>query len=57
MSLFLCDVDITIFLFFCSIVTAKKIVNMKKIRTFTLDVVVLATCSINLLRNVFFVLI
>ena len=50
----LCDIDVTIFLFFCSIVTSEKIVDMKKMRTFTLDVVVSTTCNIDLLRNVFF---
>ena len=55
-SLFFCDVDVTIFLFFCSIVIAEKIVDTKKMKTFALNVVVFATCKINLLRNVFFVL-
>ena len=56
-SLSLCDVDVTIFLFFCSIVTTKKIIDMKKMKTLTLDVVVFTTCNIYLLHNVFFVLI
>ena len=56
-NLSLCDVDITIFLFFYSIVIAEKIIDMKKRKTFTLNIVVFATCSTILLRNVFFVLI
>ena len=57
MNRLLCDVDVMIFLFFCAIVIAKKIVDMKKMRIFALDVVVSATCNTNSLRNVFFVLI
>ena len=56
-NLFLCDVDVTIFFFFYSIVIAKKIIDMKKMKTFALNVVVFATYNIDLLRNVFFVLI
>ena len=56
-NLLLCDVDVTIFLFFCSIVTAEKIIDKKKRTTFAFDVVASTTWSINLLRNVFFVLI
>ena len=51
-----CDVDVTIFLFFCSVIITVKIVDTKKMRTLALDVVVLATYSTSLLRNVFFIL-
>ena len=56
-SRFLCDVNVTIFLFFYSIVIIVKIVDTKKMRIFAFDIVVFVTCSTRLLRNVFFVLI
>ena len=56
MNLSFCDVDITFFLYICSIVTEVKIVDKKKIRILELDIIVLATCNTSLLRNIFFVL-